>query len=86
MDDTAEEKLDLKACDIEVCRICMATDVKMHSLKDTHLGFCMESIGGFTVSIHNISNKPFFCGVLGKSSNNASRSGCSERQCQTSTD
>ncbi|KAJ8714886.1 hypothetical protein PYW08_004867 [Mythimna loreyi] len=43
-----EEILDFSASDVEACRICLATDIRLRSLQESHLGTCMESIGGFT--------------------------------------
>ncbi|KAJ8736992.1 hypothetical protein PYW07_000263 [Mythimna separata] len=56
---TDAEKVDLRASDIEACRICLETDVKLHSLQDTRLGICLKSIGGFTKSIEGLPN--FVC-------------------------
>ncbi|KAJ8712135.1 hypothetical protein PYW07_004977 [Mythimna separata] len=36
--------------ELEACRICLATDVKLYSLKDTLLGDCMKTIAGFSIS------------------------------------
>ncbi|KAJ8712134.1 hypothetical protein PYW07_004976 [Mythimna separata] len=54
--DSAEKILDLSASNVEACRICLATDIKLHSLQDTHLGTCIESIGGFTKSFDGLPN------------------------------
>ncbi|XP_037293105.1 zinc finger protein 267 [Manduca sexta] len=50
-----------EATDLEVCRICLATDVNMNSLQQGVLKSCMESIGGLNVSeTHNIEGLPQF--------------------------
>ncbi|KAH9634281.1 hypothetical protein HF086_011541 [Spodoptera exigua] len=35
-----------EASNVEACRICLATDIKMYSLKGSPLGTCMETIAG----------------------------------------
>ncbi|XP_031764849.2 zinc finger protein 490-like [Galleria mellonella] len=44
---------------IEVCRICLATDLKMYSLENGILKSCMESIAGFNEN-YNIEGLPQF--------------------------
>ncbi|KAJ8714887.1 hypothetical protein PYW08_004868 [Mythimna loreyi] len=39
-----------KVSDVKACRICLATNVKLFRLQDTHLGNCIKSIGGFSTS------------------------------------
>lgn len=56
MDRTADETLDLKASEVKACRMCLATDIKLYSLQDTHLGFCVKSIGGFNEFCVNLPN------------------------------
>lgn len=50
MDEAKEKTINLNACDVEACRICLATDVKLNSLQNTHLGTFMQSMADFTVS------------------------------------
>ncbi|KAM3959621.1 uncharacterized protein ACR2FA_006271 [Aphomia sociella] len=44
---------------VEVCRICLATDLKMYSLENGRLRDCLESIAGFNEN-YNIEGLPQF--------------------------
>ncbi|XP_026735520.1 zinc finger protein 878-like [Trichoplusia ni] len=45
-----------EASDVEVCRICLVTDVKLYTIRGSHLETCIDSIVGF--SDYNIEGLP----------------------------
>ncbi|CAH0589226.1 unnamed protein product [Chrysodeixis includens] len=45
-----------EASDVEVCRVCLITDVKLYAIQGNHLETCIDSIKGFTD--YNIEGLP----------------------------